>query len=396
MKLVAHFLTLVLTAVLVSPAVGVSPDILIGVGTLGAMALAFSPLGNGILFEGAITIAGLATELRNLFQTEPGLPKKWFYDTEIMLRKFAKRVSQVKGKWIVPHSLMTNVVQGFKNEWTPLGELVLKSRTLQPFHLKVNFPVDPTTIEGTYISWANEENRALQDRTVSRFVAEFLNEKIVDDLNFLSIAGEFDEATKNTVFGASMNGIVKVITDAVAATKIGPSEDSMFLIPVSAILNDESNIVDVVTAYERGLPEKMKAKVKYIFMSTSNAEAYRLKYEEEFGTIVTHTDTKNYMSRLGNRQIIGIPNEAMGDLIFGFADGNLLELIDLNDVPAIHDVQVLDYVVKIFAEGRLGYDFAYAPAVFVADTDVAQRGLQNATLNSQYYGELDLTSGSGS
>jgi hypothetical protein len=291
---------------------------------------------------------------------------------------------------------MTNVVQGFKNEWTPLGDLVLKSRTLNPFHLKVNYPVDPTTIEGTYISWANEEDRALQDRTVSRFVADFLREKIVDDINYLSIAGVFDEVTKNTVFGASMNGIVKVITDAVVATKAGPSEDSMFLIPVDAIANDESNIVDVVTAFERGLPEKMKNKVKYIFMSTTNAEAYRLKYEEEFGTIVTHTDTKNYMSRLGMRQIIGIPNEAMGDLIFAFTEGNLLELIDLNDVPAIHDVQVLDYVVKIFAEGRIGYDFAYAPAVFVADTEVAQRGLQNATLNSQYYGELDLTSGSGS
>jgi hypothetical protein len=394
LKLLFSFASIALFSMLLAPVAGISAPVLFGAQVVGSLAMSMMPQGS--LFSGLISVTDLAAELRDFFKVETKLPAKWFYSTEIFLRKYATRVSKVKNRWIVPHSLMTNVVQGFSDTFTPLGELIIRDREMKAFHLKVNYLVKPTQLEGTYLAWANEENLALKDRSISRYIATFMEEKVVDDIDILSISGTFDDDLKDQEFGYSMDGIVTVLDAMVTETKAGTAKNPTFLIPVDAIDGDGSNIVEVVTAWERGLPSKMKKKVKYVFMSERNAEEYRLRYEEEFGTIVTHSDTKNYRTRLGNREIIGIPDAAVGDYIFGFAEKNLLELIDLNDVPRVHDVQTFDYSVKIFAEGHLGYTFGYPQAVFVADSEVAARGLQNAEMNQLYYESERLNEGVGS
>lgn len=383
MKLLFQILVLAVFAIVFSPMIGITPLVFMGVAMAVAVAVSFDPVMGKLLFGGIVNLTELSTELSGMFKVESGLPKKWFYDTDILLRKYAKRITQVNGKWIAPLGLMTNVVQGFSNSWTALGELKIVDKVLTPWPLKVNFPIDPTTIEGSYLSWANEETRKLEDRSMSRYIMEFLNEKIIDDINELSISGVYDAPTKNTVFGASMDGIVEVITQAVAATLVGPTNESVYLIKLAAATSN--NIVARVIAFEKGIPEKMKMKVKRIFMSTANAEDYAIQYEQAYGAMVTHNDQNNYLSKIGKREIVGIPNAAMGDLIFAFAEGNLLELVDLNDVPKIHDVQVLNYEVKIFAEAKLGYDFAINAAVFVGDTTITDNGLQDADLNLQFY-----------
>jgi hypothetical protein len=68
----------------------------------------------------------------------------------------------------------------------------------------------------------------------------------------------------------------------------------------------------------------------------------------------------------------------------------MIRLIDVFDKPAITDIQILDYIVKIFMEFWLGYDFAINELVYVAVFDGSARGLGNAAKNALYYDSENL------
>ena len=68
----------------------------------------------------------------------------------------------------------------------------------------------------------------------------------------------------------------------------------------------------------------------------------------------------------------------------------MIRLIDVFDKPAITDTQIQDYILKIFMEFWLGYDFAINELVYVAVFDGSDRGLQVDTLNTLYYDSENL------
>ena len=89
--------------------------------------------------------------------------------------------------------------------------------------------------------------------------------------------------------------------------------------------------------------------------------------------------------------MVGVPGLKAGRII-AWVDGNLFRLYDRVDNPArINDVQVQDYLVKIFSEWHLGYDFAVNQYLFVETNDAQKkRGLNNDEQNKLFYPNLVL------
>lgn len=323
-------------------------------------------------------IQDVAKELNTHLVHNPKLVSAMINSDSVVLDSHCRKITKVKGNFPAPHTIMTRLVQGFKAEWQALGEFQIKSKILKNFHQKVNFPIVPSEILGTYFADYYDEEKDMFTMPISQYIVDVeLKPQVQDDLQELSVNGVYNAANADGSFGESLDGIKTVLTKIVA-----DAAHPAFQIPLSALT--DTNIVDQVTAYERAIPDKMKSKVKKIFMSHSNKERYILDFQEKYGDNKYAGDSvKTY---LGGRDIIGLPNLTT-DVIFSTVDRNMVKLIDkIDNPPKVTSVQIQDYTVKLFMEFWLGYDFWINELVFVSNFTDATYGIGSTANNQLYFG----------
>lgn len=333
-----------------------------------------------------ISVQDVAKEVNEYIKHNPDVVTAGVYSPEITINKYAKTITAVKGKYPAFHSILTNVVQGFKAEWQELGEAQFKHKMLKNFHQKVNYPVVPSEILNSYLAELYTEGKKADEHPISKYIMDELMQKVVDNLEDLSLTAAFDADAFDGQYGYSLDGIATQVQNALAST-----EYPCFRIPTSS--PTATNILDVVKAFERGIPSKTRKKVKYIFMSENMAMNFADKYEQVYGTKVTYTDSDTMKTPLTKKEIVGLPG-IPDTMIFGFVDQTFLRLIDVFDKPAVTDVQIHDYKLKIFMDFHLGYDFMINQLLYVAVFDGGDRGLRNAAQNALYYESENLQTSS--
>lgn len=298
--------------------------------------------------------------------------------TTVTLDQYCKKVTKVKGEYIGLHSLMTHVVQGFKSEWQELGEYEVRKKSLKNYRQKVNFKIKPDDIMGTILSDWYEEDKPIESKEIVKKVINFLFDQVIDDLEYLSILGVYDEDKSSGNFGYSINGLNNIIKIALEDTN-----NPVFKIPVNVIT--DNNIIDVFTAFEKNLPENFKNKIKTIHTSSSNIDRYSIAYFNKYGHYPTFKDTDSLKSPLKRYKLIG-HDGLEDDIIFATSEGNLLNLIDVVDNPPAFTRVFPDlYDVKIIMEFWKGYDFLINQAVCVANFTDNARGLGDDKQMTLYY-----------
>ncbi len=330
-----------------------------------------------------MNIQDIAKELNEYVANNPQIIiKTGVYSPEITLNKYCKTVTAVKGKFPQFSQITSRVVQGFAAEWQALGEANFQSKKLENFHQKVNFPIKPSEVLNTWLAFLFTEGKKAQEHPISQYIIADLMEKTIDDLEDLSQTGEYNAGTAAGNYGSSLNGIKKCLENAIA------NEDHpAFRIPLNVIT--PSNILDEVKSFEKQLPKKTRKKVKYLFMSENMRMEYTNQYETHYGTRVTYTDGQALQTPLSKMTIVGL-NNIPDNCMFCTVEDNMIRLIDVFDKPAITDIQVLDYIVKLFMEFWLGYDFMINELIYVAVFDGSDRGLQDGAKNALYYDSENL------
>jgi hypothetical protein len=330
-----------------------------------------------------MNIDQILEEVKRFKDQNPTILNGMIMSQDILLNRLARLVPKIRGEFASVNSVMGHVVQQFSAEWTEMGEAQFRGKQLKNYHQKVNFAFTPAEILGSWVEQKYDEGVELKDKTISKHLMTMLSAKIISDVNILSVKGVFNIATP-TVFGASMNGLNKIHTDLVANT-----ENPCFIIPTDAI--DDTNILDVVLDFEKGIPEALRDAIKVVKMSTTNAQNYKLKYEDLYGKNTDYNGKKGNFTRLGERTIVAIPG-MVNDKVVATIDGNLVRLIDTVENPGtITDVQKQDYKIKVFGEFTLGYDYAINELVMVSSSSIQYRGLRNANLDKLYYPEEVFT-----
>lgn len=328
-----------------------------------------------------LNIEKIRNELVRYIATNPKALQSAILSSEVLLNRYAKTVTKVKGHYPTIQALMSNVVQIFESKkFTPYGGISFLNKNLTNFHQKIDFELDPAEILGSWLEYGYDEGKKLEQKSISVLAIEMLKKKIIDDVNLLSIIGKYDASKKGSdtpEFGTSMDGLNE-IHKKIAADTTNPA----FLIPGDAITS--SNILDVVQAYEKALPAQQKHKVKVLFMNNTDAEDYKIAYEDTYGQ--SQFQTNSSKTRLGGRTIIGLPNLTQGTIV-STVDNNLLKLIDEIDNPAtISDVQRHDRILRVYGEFTLGYDYAINQVVYMHTADGGKnRGLNNAEQNKLFY-----------
>lgn len=333
-----------------------------------------------------INIDQIQKELLRYIKTQPKVLQTAIMSKDITLNKYAKTITKVRGEYPSIHSLIGHVVQGFNSKkWTPFGNLQFRTKISKNYHQKVDFQLDPAEIIGSVLEDWYDEGKPLEQKTISKHAIDLLKQKIISDVELLSISGEYN-ATKigldNPEFGYSMDGLNTIVKKGLKNT-----DNPFFLIPGNEVT--EVNILDEVLAFERALPKIVKNQVKKIFMSDTQKEAYQLAYEDKYGQNQFNTD--QFHTRLGKRELVGLPGYT--GPMFATVENGLIRLVDIIDNPAtITDVQRDKRILNILGEFTLGYDFAINELTFVHTSEgTKQRGLNNAELNELYYPEEKLT-----
>ena len=329
-----------------------------------------------------INVQDVKKELGEFVENNKDIVALGVYSDEIALNKHCVTITSINGKFPAFHQIMGHVVQGFKAQWQKLGEAEFKHKILQNFRQKVNFEIVPDEVLNTWLAELFTEGKTKEEHPISKKIIEDLMKKVIDDLDDLSQTGVFDAANASGGFGKSMDGIAEAIAKALA-NAVHPA----FRIPLTAIT--DANRLDQMKKFEYGIPKKTRKKVKKIFMSTTNKMKFADAYEREYGTKVTYKDADTILTPLTKLEIVGLDG-LPDDVYFAPAEGVMARLIDVFDKPQITDIQVADYVLKIFMDWFLGYDFLINELVYVAVFDDSDRGLGSATLNALYYDSENL------
>lgn len=331
-----------------------------------------------------INIDDVVKELNTFLSHNPNLISASLNKAEITLDKHTKPLTKVKGKYPQAHTLLSDVVQGFDNTWQEMGALQIEHKILTDYHQKVNFPIIPSEILHSYFAELYAEDKDMKDMPISKYIIENeLLPKVIDNMETLSISGEYDAARLNE-FGYSMNGVETILNNL--TDRLDAPKHPAFEIPVNAFT--DSNIIEEITGWERKLPRKLKRKIKKVFMSENNFERYVLAYEDQFGQNKFQGDVMK--TRLGKREIVVLQGME-SDVIFGTTENNFRRLFDVFDKPRVTDVQKQDYKVKIFLEWWKGYDFLINQMVVVSNVQDVRYGLGSTALNQKYFGINGVT-----
>lgn len=325
----------------------------------------------------SINLEQVQQELGTYIQDNPNILSSMVYETDITVNKYAKTLTKIKGEYPMIHSLMSHVVQGFKSEWQQLGEENFRAKLLKSYKQKVNFGFKPSDVLGTWLAQLYVEGKDMADHPISQHIIDDLKKQVKIDLDILSMEGVRDDANADGQFGKSLNGLLTLLQNGLAS-----ATDPMFSIPLDVATS--VNIMDVVESFETQLPIR-HAKGK-VFMSRPLALMYKKAWREQYGDNTDFSANSAGRTPLLDLDIVVLP--IPGHVIFSTVDGNLLRLIDIIDAPEITDIQKQDYLLKLFMEFTLNYDFAINQLVFVGNFDgAAVRGLGDTELNQIYFPE---------
>jgi hypothetical protein len=317
----------------------------------------------------------IKTELGNYFRVNSKEVRAMVYQ-EPQLAKYTRPITKVKGKFPAIHSVTGHVVQGFAAVWAELGETKMRVNELVNYHMKVNFPIIPSEIEGSWLAELDQLNLKPEQRPISQYIMEQeLKPRVLADIEDLSCNGVYD-ANQIGTYGYAMNGLKKILSDGVAN-----ATNSMYKVPLAAIT--PTNIVGEVEKFEDLIPVTVRSFITKIYMSTKNRDRYLKNYRDNFGRNVDFKKGDAVMTYTGEREIIGLNCLNGSDVIFATPDSNFLQLKDLVEAPTVTDIQVLDYKVKVFMEFWLGYGFWMNQLVICSVTAGSGSGL--TTDNETYF-----------
>lgn len=289
--------------------------------------------------------------------------ESFVYAKDSQLAKHAKTLIKVNGKYPIPQAIMGHVVQGFRAQWDAMGELRLKNNELVAYRQKVNFPFKPNDIYSSWLGDMYDEGKKPDEHPISKYIMnDLLGPAVKRDNGILEITGKYGEG--NQTFGASMNGIEQVLTAGIADVK-----NPMIRNVLPGGLT-EANIVDQVKKYEKYLEDKyplIKNLFKKLYMSSTMATNYKEKYEQLYGVNTDYTAAGGMKTKILGMEIIPL-DYADSQTMFATPNGNMVRMIDVIDAerPAVTDVQVENYDVKVFMEFTIGYGFVFNQMVCVA------------------------------
>ncbi|TSE03388.1 hypothetical protein [Aquimarina algiphila] len=332
-----------------------------------------------------IDINQIQNETERFVNQNPKILNSAILGKEITLNKYARLVPKIRGQYATVNGLMGNVVQAFSSKWTPMGDVQLRGKLSKDYHQKVNFIIKPAEVLGSWIEQKYDEGKELKDKSISQHIMKtMLSEKIISDVEFLSMSGINDPAqalADPPVFGFSMDGL-----NTTLARNASNTENPYYKIPIDVIT--DINVRDVLKEWEKGIPKDYVNLMDAIYVSHRTYMRLKEHHIENHSQNTGFKKDDFMYSPLLGKKIVKL-NGLSDNVFVAWVNRNLMRLTDVIQNPAtITDIQKFHYELHVMGEFTLGYDFAINELVIVGSSNgtlFTERGLGDAELNKLYY-----------
>jgi hypothetical protein len=265
-------------------------------------------------------------------------------------------------RWEAAKFTIGQVLQPFQKAVTPAGSATFKPLKWDLYHFKMDIKESPDDVEASWLGFLGAEGVKRTEWPLVRFMIEQVLAKAARDYELAEIyKGVYAAPTVGTAgaAGTAMNGIGKIIADAITATTITP-------ITLGAISTNAVTFVEQVETFTRsivGINEDYANVPMNIHLNPTLGLRYKQGYREKYGNQSDFTGTEakvidtNFTvaplsSMTGRSRIFATPKENFVDLRFRNARQGQIE------------VQPKDREVQILGDHWRGVGFKLLEAVF--------------------------------
>lgn len=196
-------------------------------------------------------------------------------------RKLFTVVTGVQDEYVMTELEVQEMIQPYQSGWTPKGEVKFKPETIKVRPVKVDFPFTPKKLEATWLGYLKTNGSKPEEYPFVQYIYEQILVKVAREVNNVTINGVYVAPTTGTAgsAAAAFNGLLKVVTDAITASKITP-------ITTGAITS--SNVVDKIEAIVDGIPGDQRSQPLTMLMSPTLRTMYFRKRRGDFGSNIDY------------------------------------------------------------------------------------------------------------
>lgn len=140
-------------------------------------------------------------------------------------QKYFRTIAGVKDEYIATELEMKDLVQGYQKGWTPSADAKFKPETLKVRRLKIDWAFEPAAIEKTWEGARIDGSKIEGQDLLESYIMEMIFRQVRKQMEYKEVfKGVYAAVTAGTpsVAGTNMDGLLKVVSNAITATKITP------------------------------------------------------------------------------------------------------------------------------------------------------------------------------
>lgn len=288
--------------------------------------------------------------------------KKLLTKTETM--QYMTTVKTDDSVWRAAQASITHVVQQFVATWTPLGKATFTPITITQRHHKINVPITPADVIGTWLGEMYDQSKSPKDMPLVKYVIDMIIDKALEDRELLQVmTGEYVEIPEKPATGSegqppekSVDGLLTILR------KLYENPDTkVHFVNLGGPIT-EANVVDKMKLFRKSLPRELRRKPMDMLLS----EDVRGMYKDGYQTLFPNTKNEDANKDTLDYSLIRLaPVNSLSGLnsFFVTPKDNIILLRGKNDAASTFRMQEQDYDVKIFAEWDEAYGFAVEEAI---------------------------------
>lgn len=268
--------------------------------------------------------------------------------------------------WRASKATIGRVLQPFQKGWTPIDGLTFTPLSIESFKLKIDAEEYPDDLEASWLGFLIDNDLDRREWPFIRwYVEEMLIPQSQEDLEMNEVyAGEYAAPTAGTpgAAGTAMNGIRKIINDAITAGSCTP-------IATGALSTDPATFLDQMESFGDAIDKRYWRMPMKVNMSESQARIYRRGYRAKYGK---DTDFEGESSMVKDTNLIvnGLPSMDGAGKIWCTPRGNAKRIMKRTQNANAMRLETQKRQVQLFTDYTMGVGYVLGELIFTNDQDL--------------------------
>lgn len=275
-------------------------------------------------------------------------------------------------------ALITSVMQQFSSVWTPAGKTKFRPLVVKNYRHKINVPIKPAEVLDSYMLHLYDEGLAPDQMPITNYIINSeIMPQILQDVEVRMIFkgkyvdhGEPEENSPGTPPEDSMDGLETVVNDGKDGRyNINYFEEGNEFNWFDPNTTDEE-ILEFMANFTSWIAPLFRIMKMPILCGDEVYKRYKRAYKNVWGSGNDKSDSAEFGSDMidYSRQYLAVADGMYGSQqLIVTPPKNLVKLRHKNELPRlINDVQLFNYVAKVFGECWLSVGFKYGEGVFAS------------------------------